>query len=47
VKVRDNGTPGTEDVYKHNFAAAPNSCLPFGGTYNAYPITAGNLTVFS
>jgi hypothetical protein len=47
VKVRDNGTPGTGDVYKHNFAEGLGSCLPFGETYTQYPITAGNLTVFS
>jgi hypothetical protein len=47
VKVSDGGSSGVYDTYEHNFAA-PNSCLePAGGTYTPYPITAGNLTVFS
>jgi hypothetical protein len=48
VKVVDGGSPGsTYDTYKHNFATAVGSCLPVGGTYSEYPITAGNLTVFA
>ena len=48
VRVTDNGSSGAlNDTYEHNFAA-PGSCLdPAGGTYTPYPITAGNLTVFS
>jgi hypothetical protein len=46
VNVTDGGSSGAlNDTYKHNFAAAANSCLPRDGAYSTYPITAGNLTV--
>ena len=48
VKVTDGGSSGAlNDTYQHNFASALGSCEPAGGAYWNYPITAGNLTVFS
>lgn len=48
VKVVDGGSPGAVyDTYKHNFATAVGSCLPQGGVWYEYPITAGNMTVFT
>jgi hypothetical protein len=47
VKVTDGGSSGVYDTYKHNYATEAGSCLPVGDVYSEYPITAGNLTVFS
>ena len=46
MKVTDGGSSGAgKDTYQHNFADGTGSCLPFGGIYSDYAITAGNLTV--
>ena len=52
VKVTDNGQSGVlNDTYRHNFAQGQGSCKPLLvddlPSYTQYPITAGNLTVFS
>jgi hypothetical protein len=48
VRVTDNGQSGpANDSYQHNFATATNSCQPKDAPYETYPITGGNLTVFS
>jgi len=49
VKVTDGGSSGAlNDTYEHDFANPQNPCEPTDGTYQPqYPITAGNLTIFS
>jgi hypothetical protein len=51
VKVTDGGSSGVYDTYSHNFAALGSCLEPVlvndVPTYSQYPITAGNLTVFS
>jgi hypothetical protein len=48
VRVTDNGSSGAlNDSYQHNFATTQGTCEPRDNWYTSYPITAGNLTVFS
>ena len=52
MKVTDGGSSGAPyDKYEHDFAAGGSCLVPASvngvPTYSQYPITAGNLTVFS
>ena len=51
VRVTDGGSTGVQnDTYRHNFAQAQGTLRASDTarpTYTQYPITAGNLTVFS